>query len=379
MPAIPHPQATPADPRHEEVRARDRNADGRFVHAVATTGIYCRPSCSSRRARPENLSLHPTPAAAEAAGFRPCRRCRPDRPTDPAPAWLAAVVAHLDRHVDRPVTLEALATIAKVSPCHLQRRFKAMLGVSPKQYHAARRLHAFKAELRSGESVLGAGIGAGYGSTSRAHGAIDEGLGMTPSAYRAGGAGERISYAIGTSALGPMMMAATDRGVCLVEFGADEAVLVERLAREFPRAERLPASPHARPALDGWMRALDDHLARAAPLPDVPLDLRGTAFQMRVWRFLLAVPQGRVVSYGELARGIGSPAAVRAAASACGANRVAVLVPCHRALRGDGLLGGYRWGLERKRALLARERAADADLIEPAPNQNPASALERLD
>ncbi len=271
---------------------------------------------------------------------------------------IEALAAFIRDHADEPLPLARLADEANLSPFHLQRTFKAVLGVSPKEYQAAERLRSFKAKLRGGDSVLGATFEAGYGSTSRIYEQVDGGLGMTPSAYRAGGAGEGILYAVRQTALGLLMMAATGRGVCFVQFGDSAETLLDQLRTEFPMAELHVAGDGAEASLDAWMTALDDHLSRSAPRPDLPLDLRGTAFQVRVWRFLLSVKTGEVVSYSELAEGVGAPKAVRAAASACAANRLAVLIPCHRALRADGGLGGYRWGLERKRALLDAERAA---------------------
>jgi len=354
--------ATLADPRWEKVMARDRAADGQFVYAVRTTGVYCRPSCGSRTPRPENVSFHATPAEAAAAGFRACKRCHPDREWAMAPdsALMRAMADYIDAHADETLSLERLADQAGMSAFHFQRRFKAIVGVSPREYQASARLKRFKSALRDGSDILDATFAAGYGSTSRIYEQVDGGLGMTPAAYRAGGAGEHIAYAIRPTALGLLIMAATPRGVCLVEFGDDEAALVARLRREFPNATLASATAEAAPALDDWMAALADHLAAGAPRPDLPLDLRGTAFQIRVWRFLMSIKPGDVVSYTELADGIGAPRAVRAAASACARNRIAVLIPCHRALRGDGGLGGYRWGLERKRALLDAERAAAA-------------------
>ncbi|MBS0395328.1 MAG: methylated-DNA--[protein]-cysteine S-methyltransferase, partial [Proteobacteria bacterium] len=220
------------------------------------------------------------------------------------------------------------------------------------------RLARLKAGLRGGAPVLDAIVAAGFSSTSRVYGEAARHLGMTPSAYRAGGAGETISYACRATALGPLMMAATTRGVCFAQFGASERALREALAAEFPRATLAASAMAESPQLDAWVRAFEAHVAGHGPRPDVPLDLRGTAFQIRVWRFLLGIPSGQVASYAEVARGVGSPRAVRAAASACAANRIAVLVPCHRVLRADGALGGYRWGVERKRALLDAERQA---------------------
>jgi AraC family transcriptional regulator of adaptative response/methylated-DNA-[protein]-cysteine methyltransferase len=348
------------DPRWAQVQARDASADGAFVYAVRTTGVFCRPSCAARPAKPQNVVFFATTREAEAAGFRACLRCRPLAVVglDPMTDLMRAVADFIRTHADEKLPLSRLADEAGMSPFHLQRTFKAVLGVSPKEYQAAGRLTAFKRRLRGGDSVLGAAFETGYGSTSRVYEQVDGGLGMTPSAYRTGGAGERIRYAVRETALGPLMMAATERGVCFVQFGESAEALETQLGLEFPQAERLAADAAAKTPLDDWMAALDRHLSHAAPRPDLPLDLRGTAFQIRVWRFLLSVKPGEVVSYGDVAAGIGSPRAVRAAASACAANRVAILIPCHRVLRADGGLGGYRWGPERKRALLDAERAA---------------------
>jgi AraC family transcriptional regulator of adaptative response/methylated-DNA-[protein]-cysteine methyltransferase len=352
--------AIEGDPRWATLRARDAAADGSFVYAVKTTGVFCRPSCAARPARPENIRLFDTTEAAEAAGFRACLRCRPLALAgrDPMTARMQQLAGFIRAHADEALPLARLAEEAGLSPFHLQRSFKAVLGVSPKEYQAAERLRDFKSRLRAGDSVLGATFETGYGSTSRIYEQVDGGLGMTPSAYRAGGAGEAIRFAVRETAIGLLLMAATARGVCFVQFGESAAVLEARLAAEFPNAERLPAAAAAGDQLDAWVDALNAHLARSAPRPDLPLDLRGTAFQIRVWRFLLSIKPGEVVSYSDVAQGIGAAKAVRAAASACGANRVAVLIPCHRVLRADGGLGGYRWGVDRKRALLDAERAA---------------------
>jgi len=272
-------------------------------------------------------------------------------------AKMYELAAFISAHADSSLSLSSLAEKAGLSPSHLQRIFKAVIGVSPKEYQDAERLKLFKSRLRGGQNVTQATFDAGYGSTSRIHERIDGGLGMTPKAYRAGGAGETIVYAVRTTTLGELMMAATDRGVCFVSFGESAPALEAQLQAEYPKAVLRSAEAAAQGALDDWMAALDEHLSNGQALPELPLDLRGTAFQIRVWRFLLSVKPGDVVSYSEIAAGVGAPRAIRAAASACGANRLAVLVPCHRALRANGELGGYRWGLERKRALLDAERA----------------------
>jgi AraC family transcriptional regulator of adaptative response/methylated-DNA-[protein]-cysteine methyltransferase len=270
---------------------------------------------------------------------------------------LEAVAQYIAENASQALPLARLAALAALSPTHFQRVFKAHFGVTPRSYQDGVRLSRLRQELRAGTTVLDAITSAGYSSGSRVYGEAARHLGMTPSTYRAGGAREKISYACRDTSLGPLMMAATARGVCFAEFGESSTALLEQLAREFPAATLEPSAQAASPALDAWMQAFARHLDSAAPRPDIPLDLRGTAFQVRVWRFLLGLAAGDVVSYTEVARAIGAPKAVRAAASACGANRIAILIPCHRVLRGDGGLGGYRWGLDRKRALIDRERA----------------------
>ena len=271
---------------------------------------------------------------------------------------MLALARFIDEHLDESLPLARLAREANVSPYHLQRSFKSALGVSPKAYQANARLRALKASLRAGDSVSSAIIDAGFGSTSRVYEQVNGGLGMTPSSYRAGGEGETIHYALRETALGTMLMAATARGVCFVHLGDNEAALFASLRTEYPRALLVRSNAEQSPELNLWIDAVNQHVSEGTPRPhDIPLDLRGTAFQLRVWRFLLSIKDGDVVSYAEAAAGINQPSAVRAAASACGANNVAILVPCHRVLRGDGSLGGYRWGVERKRALLDRERA----------------------
>jgi AraC family transcriptional regulator of adaptative response/methylated-DNA-[protein]-cysteine methyltransferase len=340
---------------YEAIRDRDAGYDGQFWYGVVTTGIYCLPSCAARLANRENVRFFADSELALKAGFRACKKCRPDR-LNAETDELVVLARYIELHADDQLTLSALAGRVNLSPSRLQKKFKAMFGVSPKQYHDAARLGRLKSALQQGDDVTGAIFSAGYGSTSRVYGEAARNMGMTPSAYRGGGTGETIYYAYRESALGPLMMGATDRGVCFAQFADCEADLLEQLRREFPNAE-LIRSPGQRGAeLDAWITALDAHLAQNAPRPDVPLDLRGTAFQLKVWRFLLSIGEGDVVSYGELAEGIGRPKAFRAAASACGANRIGVLIPCHRVLRGNGDMGGYRWGVERKRTLLDMER-----------------------
>jgi AraC family transcriptional regulator of adaptative response/methylated-DNA-[protein]-cysteine methyltransferase len=271
-------------------------------------------------------------------------------------ARLVKVAHHIESHADEPLTLASLATLAALSPARLQKQFKEAFGVSPKAYQDAVRMRRFKQSLKDGDKVTDAIFASGYGSVSRVYGEANRNIGMSPKTYRAGGAGEVIVYACRMTALGLMMMAATDRGVCFVEFGDDEASLIGRLRSEFPEAELAASPARNAPELDAWVEALDQHISAGAPRPDLPLDMRGTAFQVKVWQFLLSIREGDVLSYSEVAARIDKPRAVRAVASACGKNRIGVLIPCHRVLRGDGGLGGYRWGLERKRALLEAER-----------------------
>jgi len=270
---------------------------------------------------------------------------------------MQALARYIEEHADEPLSLKTLAKQAQLSPAYLQRVFKGALGVSPKAYHDAARLRLLKDALKSGKTVLDSIAEAGFQSTSRVYGHATRSLGMTPSTYRSGGVGETIAYAFRDTSLGPLLMAATHRGVCFAQFGKTKKFLLEQLQREFPKSTILESDATQSPALDAWIEALEAHIDGSAPRPEVPLDLRGTAFQIRVWRFLLDVPDGDVLSYTEVAHAIGAPRSVRAAASACAANRIAVLVPCHRVLRSDGGLGGYRWGLERKRVLIDRERA----------------------
>ena len=266
-------------------------------------------------------------------------------------------IAHyIQTHADQRLTLATLAEQAGLSPSRLQRVFKEVFGVSPKAYQDGIRLLRYKRSLKQGESVTDAIFEAGYGSVSRVYGEASRNIGMSPKAYRAGGAGETIHYALRDSVLGPMLMAATDKGVCFVQFDDDKDTLLAMLRQEFPNAELQPSSAQTAPELDSWMAALDHHIDTGAPRPDLPLDMRGTAFQMQVWKMLLCVKEGEVLSYSELAQRLDKSRAVRAVASACGANRIGVLIPCHRILRSDGGLGGYRWGLERKRTLLDKER-----------------------
>ena len=271
----------------------------------------------------------------------------------PSDRTMAEIAAWIETHADESLPIAELAARAAMSPSSLQRRFTAAIGSTPKEYQRALRIGRLKGSLRHGEAVSGAIYGAGFGSVSRVYEHVDRDLGMTPARYRARGHGMQIAWIVRETRLGRLLMAATDRGVCRVEFGDSERVLADALAAEFPRAALRPGACGAAPALDAWMAALERHVDAGGPRPDLPLEVFGTALQIRTWRFLTGLSDGRTVSYGEVAAGLGRPRAARAMANACGANRIAVLVPCHRVLRADGALGGYRWGIERKRALLA--------------------------
>ena len=339
--------------RRAALSARDAAFDGRFVYSVRSTGVYCRPSCPSRAARPENVAFHATCADAEAAGFRPCRRCRPDAAS--LDARRAEAVARACRLMDAAETapaLDALAGAAGMSPFHFHRVFKAATGVTPRAYGAARRAERVAKTLPAASSVTEALYEAGYGAASRFYAGAR--LGMTPATYRKGGAGETIRFAVAACSLGTVLVAATDRGVCAILLGDDPDALLRDLEDRFPNAA-LAGGDAGFEALVAEVVGLVEAPSRPIALP---LDIGGTAFQQRVWEALRAIPAGTTASYAEVATRIGTPAAVRAVARACGANALAVAIPCHRVVRADGALSGYRWGIARKRALLAREGVA---------------------
>ncbi|MBV6424246.1 MAG: Bifunctional transcriptional activator/DNA repair enzyme Ada [Steroidobacteraceae bacterium] len=344
--------ATINDPRWTAIVARDKAADGRFVYGVRTTGVYCRPSCPSRRARPENVRLFDTREAAERAGFRACRRCRPDAqsPAAEQAARIAAACRQIEAADEAP-SLAALAAAAGVSPFHFHRTFKAVTGVTPKQYAAARRSERLRRELARSGSVTEAIYGAGYNSNGRYYADADGMLGMTASDYRAGGTHTAMHFAVGECSLGAILVAASARGICAILLGDDPAALTRELQDQFPKAELIGGDADFERVV---ARVVGFVEAPALGL-DLPLDVRGTTFQRRVWQALRDIPPGATASYREIAERIGAPKAVRAVGQACGANHLAVAIPCHRVVRTDGDLSGYRWGIERKRRLLARE------------------------
>jgi len=345
------------DPRWRAILARDAAADGRFVYSVRTTGVYCRPSCGSRRALPENVGFHATPAEAECAGFRACLRCQPHG-TSLAQRHAAAVTkaCRLIERAESPPPLEALARHAGLSAWHFHRVFKAVTGVTPRAYAAAQRDRRLREALQRGGGagrVTDAIYEAGFNSSARAYGAAPGALGMTPSAYRAGGNRARIRFAVGVCSLGAILVASSERGLCAILLGEDPDALLRELQDRFPRADLLPGDA----AFNRTVATVVGFVETPGRDLDLPLDVRGTAFQQRVWQALREVPPGRTASYAEIARRIGAPRSVRAVAGACAANALAVAIPCHRVVRTDGGLSGYRWGVERKRALLALESA----------------------
>ncbi|WP_076997752.1 bifunctional DNA-binding transcriptional regulator/O6-methylguanine-DNA methyltransferase Ada [Variovorax sp. KK3] len=343
---------TTGDSRWSAVVARDAAADGLFFYSVRSTGVYCRPSCGARQPRPENVDFHATAADAERAGFRPCKRCKPDQPT--RQVQQAAQVAELCRHIenaDEAPTLDALAERAGMSSYHLHRVFKEVTGLTPKAYAAAHRAKRVREALTRSDTVTDAIYDAGYNSNGRFYEGSNDVLGMTPTRFREGGAETEIRFAIGQCALGAILVARSDRGVCAIALGDDPDVLARELQDRFPRARLMGDDPDfARLVAQvvGFVEAPGVGL-------DLPLDVRGTAFQQRVWQALRDIPSGSTASYAEIAQRIGSPKSVRAVAQACGANTLAVAIPCHRVVRSDGGLSGYRWGVERKSDLLTRE------------------------
>ncbi len=342
--------------RWKAVATRDAEADGRFVYAVRTTGIFCRPTCGSRRPKRENVTFYETSREAGAAGYRACLRCRPDQArSGPGPRSgdqaVRRTLAYID---DRPGAVPPLAELAHaagLSPAQLQRTFSRLVGVSPRAYAQARRRERLKAGLRQGQQVGRAGWDAGYGSSRQLYEQGADALGMPPAAYRAGAKGQTIRYTVVETAAGRLLLAATARGLCAAWFGRNDAELVAALAAEYPEAERRRDDQ----ALEAMAAAVRRHLEDGVPLARVPLDVGGTPFAREVWNRLQAIPYGETRTYGDVARAVGRPGAARAVGAACAANQVAIIIPCHRVIRADGSGGGYRWGEDRKRALLARE------------------------
>ena len=344
-------RASDEENRWTAVLNRDPGADGRFVYAVASTRIYCRPTCPSRRPNRRQVRFFPTPVEAEQKGYRACRRCHPRQPEQAAERRVREATVYLDRHLDETVTLERLGLAVGMSPYHLQRTFKRLTGMTPREYASGRRVDRMKTQLKKGDTVSRATYDAGFSSASRAYEHSQRRMGMTPAAYRDGGAGVLIRFSVADTSAGALLVAGTDRGVCAVTLGDDAATLEAELRREYPAAE----IERADASLADWTAAVVARV-EGRDAARVPLDLRGTAFQRRVWDALQRIPRGSTRSYSEIARELGQPTAARAVAGACAGNRIAVVVPCHRVVREDGGLGGYRWGVERKRELLKREK-----------------------
>jgi AraC family transcriptional regulator of adaptative response/methylated-DNA-[protein]-cysteine methyltransferase len=351
----------------QAVLSRDASCDGTFVYAVRSTGVYCRPSCPSRHPRRAQVVFYPVPEAAERCGYRPCRRCRPHQAAagDPHVEVVRGTCRFIEANLESPLTLADLGAAAGLSPCHLQRIFKRITGITPRQYVDACRLGRLKARLKERRTVTMALYEAGYGSSSRLYERASSQLGMTPAAYRRGGRAAQIRYTLLVCPLGRLLLAATPRGICAVYLGDADAGLEARLRREYPEAEVRRDDA----GLNPWSDELLRHLDGRQPHLDLPLDVQATAFQWRVWQALRAIPYGSTRSYCEIARAIGQPAAARAVARACATNPVAILIPCHRVVREDGGLGGYYWGLERKQALLDQEKNAAQTAADQGPGQ----------
>jgi AraC family transcriptional regulator, regulatory protein of adaptative response / methylated-DNA-[protein]-cysteine methyltransferase len=342
------------DPRWNAVVARDGARDGEFVFAVSSTGVYCRPSCAARRPRRENVQFFVRPEQAEQAGYRACLRCRPKsfyRNTESD--GVKAICRFIEQHLDEPLTLGRLGKDFHQSPFHLQRRFKAVLGITPREYADSCRLRMLKRSLQAGDTVTRAMYDAGYGSSSRLYERTASQLGMTPDKYRRGAIAAAIRYTCADSPLGRMLIAATERGICSIQFARSDGELMEGLKREFPFAARKADEG----GLRSWVGALLRHMRGKDLDSSLPLDIRATAFQRRVWTYLQSIPFGATRSYGQVAKAIGRPNSTRAVARACATNPVAVAIPCHRVVRGDGSMGGYRWGIDRKKTLLEMEQS----------------------
>lgn len=339
----------------QAVTSRDNAFDGAFVYAVGTTGVYCRPSCASRQPRRENVEFFALPALAEQGGYRACKRCRPQDAAvrDPRARLAQEAAEHIKAHVDEPdrTALAALGAVFGYDPQHVQRVFKDVLGLTPKQYAEALKARQFKEALREGSPVLDAGLNAGYGSATRTYENGARALGMTPVAYKRGGEGVALRYTVADTFLGTMLVASTDKGICAVGIYGSEDEALDGLRSEYPRASKMERDN----ALSDTVLQIVAHIEDGAAL-DIPLDIQATAFQWRVWRALQAIPRGETRSYAQVAQAIGEPNAVRAVATACASNRAAVVIPCHRVIKGDGGVSGYKWGVARKQKLLAAEK-----------------------
>ncbi|MGC2195052.1 MAG: bifunctional DNA-binding transcriptional regulator/O6-methylguanine-DNA methyltransferase Ada [Terriglobales bacterium] len=337
----------------EAVVARDASHDGEFFFAVSSTGVYCRPSCPAKRPRRENVTFFRRSEQAEKAGYRACLRCRPKAAAqNPQTEMVKQICRYIEQHLDEPVTLERLAAAFGQSPFHLQRTFKKALGITPRAYADSCRMGQFKRNLQAGRSVTHALYDAGYSSSSRLYERTASHLGMTPDKYRRGAIAATIRYTCTDSPLGRMLVAATEKGICAIQFAETDDELTEGLKREFPFAVRKRDDE----SMQSWTGTLLRQIAGHKLNRSLPLDIQATAFQRRVWAHLQSLPFGATQTYGEVAKAIGQPGAARAVARACATNRIAVAIPCHRVVREDGEMGGYRWGVERKKALLQLEQ-----------------------
>src|SRR5213080_1087988 len=352
------PRVTNSPEMWNAVLARDPSRDGSFVFAVRSTGIYCRPYCPARRPKREQVSFFSLPEAAEQAGFRACKRCHPRRAKvlDPQLELVRRICHIIDEHDEEDVTLERLSSITGVNSHHLQRTFKELMGITPRQYAESQRLKKFKTNVKQGSSVTDAMYDAGYGSSRALYEKSSSQLGMTPATYGRGGKGMRIVYTIADSPLGRVLVAATERGVCSVKLGDSDAELTRALFTEYPSASIDSKDTAISPSLNLWLEQVLSSLNGSSRTIDLPMDLQATAFQIRVWEELRRIPYGSTRSYQEIAKAIGKPNAVRAVANACASNHLALVIPCHRVIREDRSLGGYRWGLERKGKLLENEK-----------------------
>jgi len=351
-----------SDSRWRAVQQRDASQDGLFVYGVITTGVYCKPSCASRQPLQANVRFFDDVRSAERAGLRACRRCKPDQPVAEATATAAVrkACALLESQLEDAPSCEDLAAHVGMSASHFQRSFKLVTGSSPAQYRKRLRMDRLKQELKRGSGVTDSVYASGFGSGSRVYEKSDAELGMTPGQYRRGGKGVAISYLAVLSPLGPMMLGATERGLCFLQFAETSECLLELLRAEYPEAQLQAVVEPYSPDLRLWLERIQKYLQGTCVAFSVPVDVRATAFQLRVWRYLQAVPWGEVRSYSQIAAELGNPKGSRAVAGACAANRVALVIPCHRVLRNNGELGGFRWGLERKQRLLEMEKQAGA-------------------
>jgi AraC family transcriptional regulator, regulatory protein of adaptative response / methylated-DNA-[protein]-cysteine methyltransferase len=346
------------DPRWARIMARDKSADGLFWYSVVTTGVYCRPSCPSRTANPKNVQLYATLAEAKATGFRPCKRCNPDgRSAHDEAVVLVAKACRLIENSEEELSLDTLATFVGRSPSHFHRLFKAATGLTPKEYADSHRAARVRVGLMKNTSVTEAIYDAGFNSSGRFYEKSKDLLGMTPTQYRAGGTNEEINFALGQTTLGAILVASSKKGVVAILLGDDPEKLLRELQDRFSKAKLIGADKE----YERLVARVIGFVEAPNQAPNLPLDIRGTAFQQRVWRALQGIPAGTTVSYAEIAKKIGSPKSVRAVASACAANNIAIAIPCHRVVRTDGSLSGYAWGIDRKRHLIDRERQQEAN------------------